>query len=65
MIDEKAIQEAVAKIIVAIGEDPQRDGLLDTPRRVAEMYKELFSGLYHDPREELKVGYELGHRELV
>jgi len=64
-IDQNAIAEAVAKIIVAIGEDPQRDGLLDTPRRVAEMYQELFSGLHQDPRDELKVGYELGHRELV
>lgn len=64
-IDEKNIQKAVSKIIVAIGEDPQREGLLDTPRRVAEMYTELFSGLHQDPREELKTGYELGHRELV
>jgi len=64
-IDEKNVQKAVSKIIVAIGEDPQREGLLDTPRRVAEMYTELFSGLYQDPRDELKTGYELGHRELV
>jgi len=64
-IDEKTIREAVSKIITAIGEDPQREGLLGTPRRVAEMYTELFSGLYQDPLDELKVGYELGHRELV
>ena len=65
MFDEKAIREAVAKIIIAIGEDLKREGLIDTPRRVAEMYGELFSGMCEDPREELKVGYELGHRELV
>ena len=52
MIDDKAIREAVEKIIVAIGEDPKREGLLDTPRRVAEMYGELFAGMCQDPREE-------------
>jgi GTP cyclohydrolase I len=64
-MDEQAIREAVEKIIVAVGEDPKREGLLDTPRRVTEMYGELFSGMFKDPREDLKVGYELGHRELV
>jgi len=64
-VDENAIKEAISQMIAAIGEDPRRDGLQDTPSRVAEMYKELFSGLHQDPREELKVGYELGHRELV
>jgi GTP cyclohydrolase I len=64
-MDEQAIREAVEKIIIAIGEDPKREGLLDTPRRVAEMYGELFSGMSKDPKEDLKVGYELGHRELV
>jgi len=65
MIDEKTLRQAIEKIIVAIGEDPKREGLIDTPRRVAEMYGELFSGMCRDPREELKVGYEIGHRELV
>jgi len=64
-MDEQAIREAVEKIIVAVGDNPKREGLLDTPRRVAEMYGELFSGMNIDPKEELKVGYELGHRELV
>ncbi|MCL2678721.1 MAG: GTP cyclohydrolase I FolE [Dehalococcoidia bacterium] len=64
-MNEKAIREAVSKMIVAIGEDPGREGLIDTPRRVAEMYSELFSGMHQDPLEELKVGYELGHRELI
>ena len=65
MIDEAEIERAVASIIKAIGEDPKREGLVDTPARVAEMYAELFMGLNVDPREELKVGYELGHREMV
>jgi len=65
VFDEAAIKTAVDSIIKAIGEDPKREGLKDTPRRVAEMYAELFMGLEKDPREELKVGYELGHREMV
>ncbi|MBA7660360.1 GTP cyclohydrolase 1 [subsurface metagenome] len=65
MIDEAEIERAVASIIKAIGEDPSREGLTGTPARVAEMYAELFMGLGVDPREELKVGYELGHREMV
>jgi len=65
VFDEAGIRTAVASIIKAIGEDPHREGLVDTPRRVAEMYAELFMGLDLDPREELKVGYEEGHREMV
>ncbi len=65
MIDETEIKKAVASIIEAIGEDPRREGLIDTPRRFAEMYSELFMGIGRDPKEELKVGYELGHREMV
>ena len=65
MIDEAEIKKAVASIIEAIGEDTRREGLADTPRRFAEMYSELFAGMGQDPTEELKVGYELGHREMV
>lgn len=65
MLDEEKIKDSVRSIIEAIGEDPGRDGLADTPRRVAEMYKELFAGMDKDPKQELVVGYELGHRELV
>ena len=65
MFDEDAIMRAVTSIIKAIGEDPKREGLVDTPRRVAEMYAELFMGLDKDPKQELEVGYELGHREMV
>ncbi len=65
MFDEAEIKKAVESIIKAIGEDPQREGLVDTPRRFAEMYTELFMGIGKDPGEELRVGYELGHREMV
>ena len=65
MFDEAKIRAAVASIIEAIGEDPQREGLVDTPARVAEMYAELFMGINKDPREELSVCYEVGHREMV
>ena len=65
MFDEAKIRKAINDIIEAIGEDPKRAGLLDTPERVAEMYAELFGGMKQDPREELKVGFELGHREMV
>jgi len=65
MLDEVAIKKAVTSIIKAIGEDPKREGLADTPRRVAEMYTELFSGLNVDPKEELTVGFEEGHRDMV
>ena len=65
MFDESKIKAAVTSIIRAIGEDPEKEGLVDTPTRVAEMYAELFMGLDKDPREELAVGYELGHREMV
>ncbi len=65
MIDGAGIKKAVASIIEAIGEDPEREGLADTPTRVAEMYAELFMGIDMDPREELTVGFEEGHREMV
>ena len=65
MIDEARIKKAVSEIIKAVGEDPEREGMKDTPRRVAEMYTEIFSGLCKDPKEDLEVGFELGHREMV
>ena len=65
MFDETKIRQAVTSIIEAIGENPKREGLVDTPRRVAEMYAELFVGLNLDPKEELTVGFEEGHREMV
>lgn len=65
MYDEAKVKKAVEDLIVAVGEDPTREGLVDTPRRVAEMYKELFQGMGVDPVDELKVGFQEGHREMV
>jgi GTP cyclohydrolase I len=65
MIDQAEIKAAVTSIIRAIGENPAREGLKDTPKRVAEMYAELFMGLEMDPKKELTVGFEEGHREMV
>ena len=65
MVDQAAIREAVASIIQAIGEDPGREGLSDTPTRVAKMYAEFFSGLDMDPAQALATGFEEGHKEMV
>ena len=65
MVDQDKIKLAAASIIEAIGEGPRRESLKDTPRRIAEMYAELFSGLDADPKTELAVGFQEGHRELV
>jgi len=65
VFDQAKIETAVASIIEAIGENPQREGLVGTPARIAEMYAELFMGINRDPKEELSVIYEAGHREMV
>ncbi|MDV2990048.1 MAG: GTP cyclohydrolase I FolE [Dehalogenimonas sp.] len=65
MIDEKAIAAAVKTMLQAIGDDPEREGLRETPERVARMYTEIFAGIDKNPADDLKVGYELGHREMV
>jgi len=65
VFDSDKIRAAIASIIEAIGEDPQREGLVDTPRRVAEMYAELFKGLGADPKDVLSVSFEEGHREMI
>ncbi len=64
-IDKAKIEKAVASILEAIGEDPEREGLVGTPRRIAEMYAEVFSGIYEDPGKELRVGFDEGHHEMV
>jgi len=65
LIDRRRIEEAVLSILAAIGEDPKREGLVGTPRRIADMYSELFAGLDLDPKAELTVSYEEGHHEMV
>jgi GTP cyclohydrolase I len=63
--DRERTKAAVIELLQAIGEDPSRDGLRDTPRRIADMYGEIFSGLDEDPTEHLKVGFEVAHDEMV
>ncbi len=65
MIDKKRVQAAVREILLAIGEDPDREGLKETPDRVARMYEEIFSGLHRDPRDEIKIFQEENHEEMV
>ena len=65
-IDKVAIEKAVREILIAIGEDPDREGLKGTPDRVARMYEEIYSGIHQDPREHLKVIFQdEEHEELV
>lgn len=64
-MDLARLKAAVREIIISVGEDPEREGLRDTPRRVAEMYAEVFSGLREDPADVLRVGFEEGHQEMV
>jgi GTP cyclohydrolase I len=64
-VDTERVRAAVAEILSAIGEDPDRDGLVDTPNRVAAMYQELFSGLHDDPARHLEVTFASEHDEMV
>ncbi len=64
-VDKPRIERAVREILVAIGEDPDRDGLLRTPARIAEMYEEIFAGLHDDPARHLAVTFEADHDEMV
>ncbi len=65
MVDHPRVQELIRELLEAIGEDPDREGLLETPRRVADMYVELFEGIESDPGEHLRVAFEVGHDEMV
>ena len=64
-IDQERIRKAIVEILLAIGEDPNREGLQETPDRVAQMYQEILCGLDQDPAELLKVGFEENHQEMV
>jgi GTP cyclohydrolase IA len=64
-VDIARVEKAVREILFAIGEDPDRDGLLRTPHRVAEMYAEICSGLHEDPSRHLIVTFEANHDEMV
>lgn len=65
-MDKERIERAIREILYAIGEDPDREGLLDTPKRMARMYEEIFSGLNEDPTKHLEVYFqEEQYEELV
>ena len=64
-MDRDKIQAGVRLILEGIGEDPAREGLLETPRRVADMYAEIFAGIDDDPGEHFCVTFNEGHREMV
>ena len=64
-IDESRIVAAVREILIAIGEDPEREGLRETPQRVARMYQELFGGLYEDPAAYTKKFFSEHYNEIV
>lgn len=64
-VDQPRIAAAVREILLAIGEDPDRDGLRETPARVARAYEEMFAGLTQDPEDLLATSFDIGHRELV
>lgn len=64
-VDQPRIERAVREILAAIGEDPDRDGLLDTPKRVARAYAEFFAGLHQHPQDVLSTTFDLDHEELV
>ena len=64
-VDLPRIEKAVREILLAIGEDPEREGLIETPLRVARMYDELFAGLHVDVRDVIKVFHEKDHDEMI
>ena len=64
-MDKERIEKAVREILIAIGEDPDREGLVETPGRVARMYEEIFTGLENDPEQHLKVFNEEKNEEMV
>ncbi|MBS3974590.1 MAG: GTP cyclohydrolase I FolE [Actinobacteria bacterium] len=64
-MNQGKIEQGVRLILEGIGEDPDREGLAQTPRRVAEMYAEVFSGLFDNPAEHLRIMFDEGHQEMV
>ncbi|MET8858971.1 GTP cyclohydrolase I FolE [Streptomyces sp. NPDC004579] len=63
--DEKRAENAVRELLIAVGEDPDREGLRETPARVARAYKEIFAGLLQRPEDVLTTTFDLGHDEMV
>ena len=64
-MDKERIKNAVREILIAVGEDPDREGLVETPKRVANMYEEIFAGLTEDPKQHIKLFNEQSNDEMV
>ncbi len=64
-VDRPRVEAAIREILLAIGEDPEREGLVDTPARVARMYEEIFAGMRETPDHHLQVTFEAGHDEMI
>lgn len=65
MVDKERVKAAVREILFAIGDNPDREGLLETPDRVSRMYEEIFAGLHKDPKDDVKIFQEGNHEEMV
>ncbi|ADI09042.1 MULTISPECIES: GTP cyclohydrolase I FolE [Streptomyces] len=65
VFDEKRAEQAIRELLIAVGEDPDREGLRETPGRVARAYREIFAGLRQKPEEVLTTTFDLGHDEMV
>jgi len=63
--DQVRAEKAVTELLHALGEDPNRDGLKDTPKRVAKAFAENFAGLWQKPEDVLTTTFDIGHKELV
>ena len=64
-VDQERVERAVRELLLAIGEDPDRDGLANTPARVARSYVEIFAGMEQKPEDVLTTTFEIGHDELI
>ena len=63
--DQDRVEAAIRELLIAVGEDPDREGLKETPARVARAYREIFAGLYQEPADVLTTTFDLGHEEMV
>ncbi|MDT0307450.1 GTP cyclohydrolase I FolE [Streptomyces sp. DSM 44917] len=63
--DEKRAENAIRELLIAVGENPDREGLRDTPARVARAYREIFAGMWQRPEDVLTTTFDLGHDEMV
>src|ERR1035437_7736036 len=65
LIDQERVERAVRELLLAIGEDPDRNGLKETPARVARSYVEIFAGMRQKPEDVLTTNFEIGHDDLI